>query len=260
MSDLRQTAELARIEAAYRERDARSIDDVYRFAAPGYRFYLELLEWSLLECVRHSSAELERSNVLDVGCGSGYFVSRLLEFGAAAATGVDLMPARIEAACRRYPQARFVQANAAELPFGDGAFDIVTQLVCLSSVLDPGLRAAIAAAMWRVLRPGGIVVSYDIRPEPAVLRMRRRRREQRRRMSEGESTAANDAFTTPTVGISAEELRRLFPEAGLQYATAGLDYELCAIADRSYLVARLLACLPALRAHGIAVLTKPTLD
>ena len=57
-------------------------------------------------------------------------------------------------------------ANAAELPFPDGEFDLVTHFTCLSSVLDPGLRAAIAAEMWRVVRPGGVVLSFDMRPAP----------------------------------------------------------------------------------------------
>jgi SAM-dependent methyltransferase len=199
--------------------------------------------------------DLGASRTLDVGCGTGYFAHRLLEFGALGATGVDLMEDRIRAARERYPAVRFECANAAELPFDDGTFDVVTQFVCFSSVIDPSLRSAIASEMWRVTRPGGIVVSYDIRPEPLPLRVRRWRRLRRVRQ-DGRPTAP----LTPTVDISRRELERLFPEASPWYRTAGLDFELCTFAERSYLAARLLAAVPALRAHALAVMCKPGRD
>jgi SAM-dependent methyltransferase len=247
-----ETSELRRIEAAYAERDAGTAAAVYRFTNTGYVFYMQLLEWSLLEALRSSPVEIDGARVLDVGCGSGYFLHRLTEFGAGAATGVDLMPERIDAARRRYPAIRFACANAAKLPFADGEFDVVTQFTCLSSVLDDGLRAAIAAEMWRVVRPGGIIVSYDMRPAPWPVRAMRWLGEQRRRGQELDATAA-----TPTADISNEELRRLFPAGSLEHASVGLAFGLCGIAGRSYLAARLLACIPSLREHGIGVLVKP---
>src|SRR5438067_146687 len=140
--DRGQAAEIARIETAYKLRDASS-SATYSFANPGYAFYLQALEWSLLETLRRAPVRLAEARVLDVGCGGGYFLHRLVEYGAADATGVDLMPDRIELARRRYPGLRFECANAAELPFADQSFDLVTQFTCLSSVLDPQLRAVI---------------------------------------------------------------------------------------------------------------------
>jgi ubiquinone/menaquinone biosynthesis C-methylase UbiE len=251
-----QTAELARIETAYRERDASDAASPYAFVRPGYTLYMQLLEWSLLDALRRSPVDLVGAKVLDVGCGTGYMLNRLLEFGAGAVTGVDLMPGRIEAARRRYPGMRFECANAAELPFGDGEFDIVTQFTCLSSVLDAGLRKAIAGEMWRVVRPGGIVVSYDIRPPTLAIRSMRWWGGWRRRRL-GHDTAD---VVTPVVEISPGELRRLFPSASLRYASTGLAFGLCGIAGRSELGARLLARLPLLREHGVAVLVSSTRD
>jgi ubiquinone/menaquinone biosynthesis C-methylase UbiE len=242
-------AELARIEAAYTERDAGDAESVYSFGNPGYVLFQQLLEAALLRSLRRSPVALERASVLDIGCGSGYYAHRMLEFGAAAATGVDLMPQRIEEARERYPRVRFEAVNAAELPFADGEFELVTQFTCLSSVLDPSLRAAIAAEMWRVTAARGIIVSWDMRPEPGPLRARRALRAAR-------AAAAPPEEGTPTTGISDSELRRLFPGGTLDYETAALDFELCAIAARSYLAARLLACVPPLRAHAIGVVTK----
>jgi SAM-dependent methyltransferase len=248
-----QAAEIARIEANYRQRDAGGIESRYRFTQPGYGFYMQLTEWSLLQALRRFAGDLDTASALDVGCGTGYFAHRLLEFGVASATGVDLMEDRIRAARERYPTVHFEHANAAELSFADGQFDVVTQFVCLSSVIDASLRSAIASEMWRVTRPGGIVISYDMRPEPLPLRVRRWRRLRRARR-DGRPTAPS----TPTVGMSRRELGRLFPQASLSFRSAGLDFELCTISERSPLAARLLAGVPGLRAHALAVLQKPT--
>lgn len=249
--DPEQAAEVARIEAAYRQRDAGDSKLTYRFANPGYAFYMQLLEWSLLDAVRRSPVDLERARVLDVGCGTGYMVNRLIEFGALQATGVDLMAGRVEAARARYPGGRFVRANAAALPFADGEFEMLTQFTCLSSVLDGGLRQAIAAEMWRVLAPGGIVVSYDMLPVSWTIRAMQRLGELRR------GTLRGSTPVTSTTGISADELHRLFPAAALSCRSAGLAFGLCRIAERSYTAARLLAYVPLLREHAIGVALKP---
>jgi SAM-dependent methyltransferase len=244
--------EVARIEAAYTARDAATTSSPYQFSKPGYAFYVQLLEWSVLEGIRRSPVDIEGARVLDVGCGTGYLVHRLVEFGAAEASGVDLMPARIEEARRRYPQVRFIAANAAKLPFGDGEFDIVTQFTCLSSVLDPSLRGSIASEMWRVLRPGGVVLSYDIRaPTWPVRTMRRLGAWRRTRADQSDSEVA-----TPIRDLSAAHLRRLFPDGSLDYASVGLAFGLCGIAAHSYLAARLLARIALLREHGIGVVLK----
>ena len=247
-----QAVEVKRIEAAYAARDASRASGPYRYTNPGYVVYMQLLEWSLLQSLQRAPVTLEGSSVLDVGCGSGFFVHRLIEFGAGTATGVDLIPERVDAARARYPGLRFECANAADLPFTDGEFDIVTQFTCLSSVLDPSLRGAIADEMWRVLRPGGIVVSYDMRPAPVPVRALRRLGEWRR----GE-LGRRDGAATPTIGISSAELERLFPQGSLRYTSVGLAFGVCALAARSPVATRLLARIPSLREHAIGVVSTP---
>lgn len=252
MHDQSHATEVARIEAAYRARDAGGAASAYRFSNPGYAFHMQALESALLEAVRRSPVKLDGANVLDVGCGSGYLLHRLVEFGAGRSTGVDLMPGRIEAARSRYPGIRFTCADAANLPFERAEFDIVTQFTCFSSVLEPGLRSAIAAEMWRVLRPGGVVISYDMRPPPWPVRAMRAAGEWRRR---GQETMAEGA--TPTTSIAAEELHRLFPDAALHYEPVGLAFGVCGVAARSTLAAQFLAGFRVLREHAIGLAVKP---
>lgn len=112
---------------------------------------------------------------LDLGTGTGKGAVFLAErFSGAEVVGVDLSPAMIAEARRLLPpglaeRVRFEVADAAELPFEDGAFDLVVLLNMIP--FFPELR--------RVTAPGGtLVVSFAYGPEtpiwtsPATLRAR----------------------------------------------------------------------------------------
>jgi SAM-dependent methyltransferase len=230
-------SELARIRDAYRARDASGQSSGYTWQTPGYRFYMQQLEWDVLSALGRCQAPLAGGRVLEVGCGSGYFLHRFVEYGGAQAAGIDLMPDRIAQAQARYPTLELVTGDASALPWEDGSFDLVTQFTCLSSVLDPGLRQRIAAEMWRVLRPGGVILSYDMRTTPAAFRMLRRLR------------PAADGSGTPTRPVDLPELRALFPDGELQSRAVSLNFELGGISARGRPFAALAERIPALRTH-----------
>ena len=78
--------------------------------------------------------------MLEVGCGTGYFLSRFLDYGAVAAAGIDLLESRVAQVRERDPRLEVVAGDAGRLPWADGSFDLVTQFTCLSSVLDQPSR------------------------------------------------------------------------------------------------------------------------
>lgn len=97
--------------------------------------------------------------VLDVGCGIGGPARTLAaEFGADV-TGVDLTPGFIVAARRLSAQlglsacTRFVPGSATALPIADASVDLVWSQNMLMNVPD---KAALAAEVLRVLKPGGL--------------------------------------------------------------------------------------------------------
>ncbi len=97
------------------------------------------------------------SQILDVGCGTGEFTSRVARlFPAARAIGVDLVDASLDLARARCAdlgdRVRFARGDAYELAFADGAFDFVACRHVLQAIPD---APRVLAELVRVLAPGG---------------------------------------------------------------------------------------------------------
>lgn len=89
--------------------------------------------------------------LLDVCCGPGYAAGAAAERGLAA-MGVDIAPAMVDEARRRFPHVEFRQGDAEALDLPDASFDAV---ICAFGVLHlPDPEKGIAEA-FRVLRPDG---------------------------------------------------------------------------------------------------------
>jgi ubiquinone/menaquinone biosynthesis C-methylase UbiE len=112
-----------------------------------------------------ASVRLDGAEILDVGCGAGDEIARLIARGADAGRchGIDLLPDRVARARELLPGTDLREGDARELPFEAETMDVVVLNVVLSSVLDRDITARIAAEVDRVLRPGGVVLWYDSR-------------------------------------------------------------------------------------------------
>jgi ubiquinone/menaquinone biosynthesis C-methylase UbiE len=98
--------------------------------------------------------------VLDIGCGTGLLLARLLERQPLAQySGIDLSVGMLTEARRRLsPQVRLVGGDAETIPFSAGAFDVVVS--SSSFHYWPSPRSGLAE-VHRVLRPGGVLVITD---------------------------------------------------------------------------------------------------
>lgn len=111
--------------------------------------------------------------VLDVACGSGNAAIQAAERGARV-TGLDLAPALLDAGRRKAQQVAvevaWVEGDAEELPFADGAFDRV--LSTFGHMFAPRHRQT-AGEMARVCRDGGVIAFATWLPEGTVAEMLR---------------------------------------------------------------------------------------
>ena len=225
--------ERARIAAYYQRRADAHLERRYSLFNPGHLFQVQHLERALFDVLaRHGFADLDDQSILDVGCGDGWLLRRLLACGAARdrLSGVDLLPERIAAGRGIEPDLDLRCADASALPYPDRSFDLVFQLTVFSSVLDERMRRTIAAEMVRVLKPDGAIISYDFR----IARDRRN--------------------TRP---IRARDLAALFPDFDLDGRRLTLVPPLArALAPRSWIACELLEAVPALRTHELVVLRR----
>lgn len=77
------------------------------------------------------------SRLLEVGCGTGFFASQIVNAGHTY-EGVDISSSALETARQRgLEQASFTRAWAEALPFADSSFDIVLCCEVLEHVDDP---------------------------------------------------------------------------------------------------------------------------
>ena len=93
-------------------------------------------------------------NVLELGCGTGYFTKELAQTGANI-TAIDISPELLEAARRRVSaqNVTFEIQNAYALTYPDAIFDSVVG----SSVLHHLEIDQAFTQIYRVLRPGGTI-------------------------------------------------------------------------------------------------------
>jgi len=102
--------------------------------------------------------------VLEVGCGTGYWLEVLARRGARP-VGVDPSQGMLLQAAARSTIASLVQAHAEHLPLGSGNFDLVVAVNALHHFADV---AAFCAEAHRVLRPGGSVLTVGLDPHAGL--------------------------------------------------------------------------------------------
>jgi arsenite methyltransferase len=102
--------------------------------------------------------------VLDAGCGPGFYVAEILDRvgPSGSAVGVDASAPMLAVAAKRCEgngNVEFHEGDVTALPVGDADFDRALSVQVLEYVAD--IPAALGE-LFRVLRPGGRVVIWDV--------------------------------------------------------------------------------------------------
>lgn len=110
----------------------------------------------------------KHGHVLDVGCGTGTLLIKMLEFDSSLKlTGIDIDPAilkigekKLEKLGKPFPKIDLIEASATDLPFKDESFELVTTTAMFHHLSTTQKKAAFKE-IYRVLKPGGELYFYD---------------------------------------------------------------------------------------------------
>jgi SAM-dependent methyltransferase len=134
-------------------------DRFSRYMEPGAREFYERLEVAA------------GCRLLDVACGAGQLALIAAREGVDV-TGVDIAPNLVERAAARARaeglNARFREADAEDLPFEDGTFDVVVSLIGAMFAPQPD---RVARELLRVCCPGGIIAMANWTADGFIGRM-----------------------------------------------------------------------------------------
>lgn len=153
--------------------DWRLLDEAYRDLLSQNPDRPLLLQTLLTAGSRRRLIELAGASpgerVLDVGTGFGPLAFELAASERLSVIGLDRDPAvlaetgrlagRLETFLRPGSEVAFTAGAVEEIPFGRGSFDLATARLLFQHLPDP---SAAAAALGRVLRPGGRVLVFDV--------------------------------------------------------------------------------------------------
>lgn len=157
--------EVSRIRAAYIRRTEAVPKDRYSvFKEENLLGRLELEREIVRLLKRLKYTHLEHKKILDVGCGSGFWLRQFIQWGAQPDKlfGIDLLQERIQRGKELCPHGMTLKwGDASSLEFEDSAFDLVLQFTVFTSILDPEMKKELANEMRRVLKPGGAILWYD---------------------------------------------------------------------------------------------------
>jgi ubiquinone/menaquinone biosynthesis C-methylase UbiE len=229
-------AEEARIRKVYAKRkDTVLYPSLYSHFNPGHLFIVQERERRVLELLqRHGYEDLRSKNLLEIGCGEGYWLREFIAWGARPENirGIDLLEDRVAEARRLSPSEINIDCgSAAKLEFPDESFDVVLQSTMFTSILDASLKQQIAAEMLRVLRREGLILWYDYH--------------------------VNNPRNSDVRGVKRREIAQLFPGCRIELQRVTLLPPLTRLlAPRSFLACDLLAKIPLLCTHYLGVIRK----
>jgi 23S rRNA (guanine745-N1)-methyltransferase len=100
----------------------------------------------LLQAIREFAHPSATDEVLDAGCGDGFYLGSLVELTGCRGHGIDISSPAILAAARRYPHCEWVLANAdRQVPYANETFSLVLSITARRN----------APEFHRVLQPHG---------------------------------------------------------------------------------------------------------
>jgi SAM-dependent methyltransferase len=141
--------------------------------------------------------------VLDLGCGTGFFLAEL-ERERPGAVGLDISHDMLRVSEKYVPGARVITADAETLPFMDGSFDTIFCKGCLHHTRD---HVGFLSKCRRALSDGGVMILSEPCNDNFLIRWARTL-----------LYSFSPYFDLGDKGFKKEQLRELCEAAGLEVA------------------------------------------
>lgn len=211
--------------------------DRHSILEPGNLLMVQERERFLLRVFRQQGiASLENFRAFEAGCSTGYNLRLMVQWGGRpeSMAGIDIDGEAVDYCRARSPEIRVHQGSADSIPEPDESFDLAMAFTLFSSVHDEDVAHGIARELFRITRPGGLIVVYDMR----------RRNPANRKVHP----------------IGADDIRRWFPRCPLKVRAITLAPPLARPLGRHVPWAYgALAAVRPLRSHAMYVLRRPAL-
>jgi SAM-dependent methyltransferase len=150
----------------------------------GHRaFDLEYNRWlyqAQLDCldglIKRYDVGITGKQVLDIGSGTGFYISYLLQQGASPVFGVDVAEASIGHLREAYPEGQFFVCDISSpaLPF-QGPFELISAISVLYHIVDDVRFGQALGSICALLSTGGYLLISDTFRSPALPQARHAR-------------------------------------------------------------------------------------
>ena len=116
--------------------------------------YYEFLRSALVDEI----SQLAPANVVDLGCGEGYYTDELQRVTSCLTYGIDISKSAVKYAAKRNKQVNYAVATNAHLPFGDQSIQVI------ANVFAP----LVGEECQRILTKDGVIVSVAPGPNHLI--------------------------------------------------------------------------------------------
>lgn len=174
--------------------------------------------------------DLQNIKFIEIGAGEGANIPFFQALGIKDQniTVAELLPERTVKLREKYPHITVAEGDALQLNF-ENYFDVVFQSLVFTSILDADFKTKLATKMWRMLKPGGIILWYDFK--------------------------FNNPANKDVKGVGAKEIKKLFPSfTEISFYKVTLAPPLGRRVGNLYEFVN--SCFPFLRTHIIAAIKK----
>lgn len=247
MGEAARKAEVDRILEEYGRRARSGSAGLYMPTEPAVLFMIHERVRVLLRLLRAEGLlPLVGAKLLEVGCGTGSWLADFEAWGVERGNiaAIELDPERGAEAQARFPALRDERGrvlspgadirigDASSLPWEAASFDVVFQSTVFTSILNEGMRKAVAEEMMRVAKPGGVILWYDF---------------------------FRDNPWNPAVrGVGGPEIRSLFPGRSVRLSRVTLAPPIARrLVPLSWTVAHLLEKARLLNTHYLGIIRLP---